>query len=183
MRDRDEDRSDRAGAGGRCTRRRFLGKCSCVGGVLVLGLAAGSCADHGTPVTGDVDGGGGPLPDPTGGEFAIPADGEILVPPGVGLAISRVGDRVYAHSTRCTHEECAVERAGPPRNRFFDCPCHSARYAVDGTKLLDPAPRSLDRLGIELASDTTVRVDSGVLLREGEPGYDQLYVTLPATRS
>jgi Rieske Fe-S protein len=106
-------------------------------------------------------------------------DGEIVIDSRQGVAVSRVGSNVYAHSTTCTHEECAVRRGGTPRSRYFDCPCHSARYAVDGTKLLEPAPRSLDRLGIELVDELTVQVDPSVRLEEGEAGYDLLYVTLP----
>jgi len=164
-----------AGAG--CTRREFLGKCSGVGGMLFFGLAAAGCSDHGRLV-GD-EGPGGGSPPPSGRRYAVPTDGEIVIDASQGIAVSRVGSNVYAHSTTCTHEECAVRRGGTPRGRYFDCPCHSARYAVDGTKLLDPAPRSLDRLGIELVDDVTVRVDPAVLLEEGESGYDLLRVTLP----
>jgi Rieske Fe-S protein len=144
--------------------------------MLVFGIVAASCSDLGSPV-GEGGADGNPSP-PSSLDYAVPRDGEIVIDASRGLAVSRVGSNVYAHSTTCTHEECAVVRGGTPRDRFFDCPCHSARYAVDGTKLLDPAPRSLDRLGIEQVDDDTVRVDPTVRMKEGEAGYDLLYVTM-----
>ncbi len=45
-----------------------------------------------------------------------------------------------------------------PGTVFFN-PCHGEQYALDGTRLWGPAPRGLDRFGVEVREDGAVVVD------------------------
>jgi Rieske Fe-S protein len=44
--------------------------------------------------------------------------------------------------------QCTVAWNGTERS--WDCPCHGARYAVDGTVLNGPADRDLEYINVEL---------------------------------
>jgi succinate dehydrogenase / fumarate reductase, iron-sulfur subunit len=48
-----------------------------------------------------------------------------------------------AFDPRCTHATCGYRWS--PDSRQFDCLCHQAAFAVDGTVLYGPPPRPLDR--------------------------------------
>ncbi len=43
----------------------------------------------------------------------------------------------------CTHLGCIY--AWNKANERFECPCHGSKYRLDGRRIEDPAPRSLDR--------------------------------------
>lgn len=60
-------------------------------------------------------------------------------------------DGVLAIYKVCTHLGCLYEWSDIDGR--FECPCHGSRFALDGTFLEGPAPRSLDRFIIEAAND------------------------------
>jgi cytochrome b6-f complex iron-sulfur subunit len=47
----------------------------------------------------------------------------------------------------CTHLGCIYSWI--PANDRFECPCHGSKYRLDGRRIEDPAPRSLDRFLVE----------------------------------
>lgn|SRR5690606_27315198 len=47
----------------------------------------------------------------------------------------------------CTHLGCIYDWNGA--NERFECPCHGSKYRLDGRRIEDPAPRSLDRFRVE----------------------------------
>lgn len=47
----------------------------------------------------------------------------------------------------CTHLGCIY--AWVEANERFECPCHGSKYRLDGRRIEDPAPRTLDRFEIE----------------------------------
>lgn len=54
---------------------------------------------------------------------------------------------LHAVSSSCTHMGCNV--AFNDTEKTWDCPCHGARYGLDGSVLTGPATRSLDIIKIE----------------------------------
>ena len=47
----------------------------------------------------------------------------------------------------CTHLGCIYSWI--EANERFECPCHGSKYRLDGRRIEDPAPRTLDRFEIE----------------------------------
>lgn len=59
----------------------------------------------------------------------------------------RDGDQVRAFAAKCPHLGCSVGVAED--HQSFECPCHHARFALNGERLdraKNPAPRDLDPL-------------------------------------
>jgi len=83
-------------------------------------------------------------------------DAETLneVKPGMGKLIEVDGKKIAAYrddygtvhtlSPVCTHAGCIVSWNGEERS--WDCPCHGARYDIDGNVLTGPATRNLAKL-------------------------------------
>jgi cytochrome b6-f complex iron-sulfur subunit len=63
----------------------------------------------------------------------------------------------------CTHLGCRpnwIESQG-----LFRCPCHGSVYDKYGTNLAGPAPRPMERAGVELSSDRRLLVDMSVIFK------------------
>lgn len=58
--------------------------------------------------------------------------------------IKREGKDVSALSATCPHLGCAISLAAGGKQ--FTCPCHSARFELDGTAVKGPSPRAMDPL-------------------------------------
>jgi cytochrome b6-f complex iron-sulfur subunit len=71
----------------------------------------------------------------------------------------------------CTHLGCIYNWT--PSNQRFECPCHGSKYRLDGRRIEDPAPRSLDRF------DVTVLDGNGNELATSLVGAEDDYLTLP----
>ena len=59
---------------------------------------------------------------------------------------------------RCVHLGCRVPWC--PTSQWFECPCHGSKYNRVGEKKAGPAPRGLDRFGIEV-SGGSITVNTG----------------------
>ena len=59
--------------------------------------------------------------------------------------------RVLAWSTICSHAGCAI--GWKPETDQFECPCHSAQWAADGTRSNNIPPRDMDGLVTEIRDD------------------------------
>lgn len=66
--------------------------------------------------------------------------------------LRRDGDRILALHSLCPHAGCMIQvarRTNPETGAdatIFQCPCHAARFDLDGNRLDDVAPRNLDAL-------------------------------------
>jgi hypothetical protein len=83
--------------------------------------------------------------------------------PGVDPAGDGTSLNVRALSQVCPHLGC---RPNPCAEDFwFHCPCHQSRYDRLGIKpageRFGPAPRSMDRLSIEVDADGVLTIDTG----------------------
>jgi cytochrome b6-f complex iron-sulfur subunit len=78
----------------------------------------------------------------------------------------------------CTHLGCIYSWI--PVNNRFECPCHGSKYRLDGRRIEDPAPRSLDRFKVEALNEdqTQVLAESPVIKIGNEEHYEPLM--LPA---
>jgi glycine/D-amino acid oxidase-like deaminating enzyme/nitrite reductase/ring-hydroxylating ferredoxin subunit len=75
-----------------------------------------------------------------------------------GKVIEHEGDKVavykdtsgiiHALNPVCTHAQCIVQWNNSEKS--WDCPCHGARFATDGTVLTGPARRNLQQIDITL---------------------------------
>lgn len=62
---------------------------------------------------------------------------------------------IYALSGRCTHLGCSLRRS--PEG--FSCPCHGARFDLEGQPLSGPALRTLTAYRLSQTSDGTLVLD------------------------
>lgn len=76
-----------------------------------------------------------------------PGEGKVVVYDSKKIALYKDdAGELHAISPTCTHLNCSVEwnRA----EHSWDCPCHGARYAVDGEVLTGPASIALDQIDL-----------------------------------
>jgi glycine/D-amino acid oxidase-like deaminating enzyme/nitrite reductase/ring-hydroxylating ferredoxin subunit len=74
--------------------------------------------------------------------------------PGTGKVVEVDGEKIAAYrdeqgvihtlSPVCTHAACIVNWNGEEKS--WDCPCHGARYDIDGSVLTGPATKNLPRI-------------------------------------
>ena len=79
------------------------------------------------------------------------------IAPGEGRLVKYEGERIavykdetgkiYALNPVCTHAKCVVDWNGAEKS--WDCPCHGARYNLDGEVITGPARRRLEKIEIE----------------------------------
>ena len=77
-----------------------------------------------------------------------PGEGRLVKYEGSTLAVYKdETGKVYALNPVCTHAKCVVDwnRA----EKSWDCPCHGARYNLNGEVLTGPAHRGLEKVEIE----------------------------------
>jgi cytochrome b6-f complex iron-sulfur subunit len=67
---------------------------------------------------------------------------------------------VMALYQRCVHLGCRVPFC--TSSKWFECPCHGSKYNNAGEYQLGPAPRGLDRFGMEVVNGTVV-VDTSTI--------------------
>lgn len=78
-----------------------------------------------------------------------PGEGKVVKYDNKKVALFK-GDEgsIHAVSPVCTHMGCDV--AWNSAERSWDCPCHGARYNVDGTVLNTPADRDLENIAVSV---------------------------------
>ena len=81
---------------------------------------------------------GGPLPE-------HPSDPVAVV---TSLADTLEAGGLMALFQRCVHLGCRVPWCATSQG--FECPCHGSRYNAVGEYFAGPAPRNLDRFGVEV---------------------------------
>jgi glycine/D-amino acid oxidase-like deaminating enzyme/nitrite reductase/ring-hydroxylating ferredoxin subunit len=74
-----------------------------------------------------------------------PGTGKVMEIDGEKVAAYRDdAGRVHALSPVCTHAGCIVKWNG--EETTWDCPCHGARYDIDGNVLTGPATKALNKI-------------------------------------
>lgn len=77
-----------------------------------------------------------------------PGTGKVVEVDGQKIAAYRDEEgKIHALSPVCTHAGCIVNWNGDEKS--WDCPCHGARYAIDGTVLTGPATKDLLKIGTD----------------------------------
>jgi glycine/D-amino acid oxidase-like deaminating enzyme/nitrite reductase/ring-hydroxylating ferredoxin subunit len=72
-----------------------------------------------------------------------PGEGRVVKYEGSKLAIYKnESGKVYALNPVCTHAKCIVDWNSTEKS--WDCPCHGARYDIDGSVLTGPAHKGLE---------------------------------------
>jgi Rieske Fe-S protein len=82
------------------------------------------------------------------------AKGEAKVVKYEGEKIAMYKDEdgmVHALSPVCTHAKCIV--GWNTAEKTWDCPCHGARYSMDGEVLTGPARKPLQKINLESAGE------------------------------
>ena len=70
---------------------------------------------------------------------------------------------------KCPHLGCRVPWC--QTSQWFECPCHGSKYNRVGEKRSGPAPRGMDRFGLEV-SGTSILVDTAVVVPGPPVGTD-----------
>lgn len=79
-------------------------------------------------------------------------EGRLVKYEGESLALYKDDSGVlHAVNPACTHVKCAV--AWNAAEKSWDCPCHGARYSVDGEVLTGPASRDLEKIELRTLVD------------------------------
>jgi Rieske Fe-S protein len=72
-----------------------------------------------------------------------PGEGRVVKYEGNKLAIYKnESGKVFALNPVCTHAKCIVDWNDTEKS--WDCPCHGARYGIDGQVLTGPAHKGLE---------------------------------------
>jgi glycine/D-amino acid oxidase-like deaminating enzyme/nitrite reductase/ring-hydroxylating ferredoxin subunit len=75
-----------------------------------------------------------------------PGTGKVVEVDGKMVAAYRDDDgQIHALNPVCTHAKCIV--GWNPEEKSWDCPCHGARYDIDGKVITGPATKDLQILG------------------------------------
>jgi nitrite reductase/ring-hydroxylating ferredoxin subunit len=99
--------------------------------------------------------------------FPIPAVDGAQIDKDLDLILSRVGDKAYAFSLACPHQNTAIH--WEPDHHRFQCPKHHSIYTPEGMFVEGRATRGLDRFTVRKDGNSIV-VDLDSLLQEDEDG-------------
>lgn len=72
------------------------------------------------------------------------------------------GVAVMAMWQKCPHLGCRVPTCIPSQG--FECPCHGSKYNIHGEYEAGPAPRNLDRFGVEVNDAGDLIIQTGVIV-------------------
>lgn len=61
---------------------------------------------------------------------------------------------------KCPHLGCRVPQC--ESSQWFECPCHGSQYNRSGEKKAGPAPRGMDRFGVEISGDNVI-INTGLV--------------------
>lgn len=140
------------------SRKRFLDLLLGVGGVGVAFVTAYPLLNYMVPPKRTVEGGDWVDAGPLDGLKAAHSK-DIMASTGVPvIVVSTEGDKVVALEKKCPHLGCMVTLAG----KELDCPCHGAKFTLDGSLISGPAPRGLKQYKAETRANGHVFVGKEV---------------------
>jgi cytochrome b6-f complex iron-sulfur subunit len=79
-----------------------------------------------------------------------------------GSVLEGMDKGIVALYQKCVHLGCRVPWC--KSSQWFECPCHGSKYNRVGEKKGGPAPRGLDRFGVDI-SGSKVTVDTGLVVQ------------------
>lgn len=93
-----------------------------------------------------------------------------------GTWIVRHEGIIYALSTTCTHLGCTPNWL--EREQKFKCPCHGSGFKITGINFEGPAPRPLERWGIDVDETGQIVVDKSMKFQQelGQWNYPESYI-------
>jgi nitrite reductase/ring-hydroxylating ferredoxin subunit len=97
--------------------------------------------------------------------YPLPGADGVVIDKDESVIIARFGDRAYAFSLACPHQNTAIR--WDAANTRFQCPKHKSRYRTDGTFIQGRATRGLDRFAVRLENGQLL-VNLDTLYREDE---------------
>jgi nitrite reductase/ring-hydroxylating ferredoxin subunit len=97
--------------------------------------------------------------------YPIPAADGVVIDKDESVIIARVGDKVYAFSLACPHQNTALR--WDAKNTRFQCPKHRSRYRPDGSFIDGRATRGMDRFAVKRDGEKLL-VNLDALYREDE---------------
>ena len=86
-----------------------------------------------------------------------------------GAVLEGMKQGVVALYQKCVHLGCRVPWCAS--SQWFECPCHGSRYNRVGEKKGGPAPRGLDRFGVEIQGGSII-VDTSTVVQGPPIGVD-----------
>jgi Rieske Fe-S protein len=110
---------------------------------------------------------GGVRVNPEEKSFPIPAADGAQIDRDLDLILSRVGEKVFAFSLACPHQNTAIKWEAD--NHRFQCPKHHSIYTPEGVFVEGRATRGLDRFVVRRDGNSIV-VNLDSLLQEDEDG-------------
>lgn len=175
------------------TRREFLGTCAAACAGLAVAACDASVLPSGTPQQGS---GGVGAPQYTMDVHAGDLKpGSVFVDAAHRITIVNDDAGIYAVYMICTHLGCTplyrTDVAGDVGAQYaaeaetrrnlrqggtsvnpggFFCPCHGARFYVDGTNFYGPAPRPMDWVKVGMDAQRRLVVDRSKLVVYRRPG-------------
>ena len=133
-----------------------------MGGIVVDFLWQRNVAGFGGVVTA-----GAPADFPPGSKTIVRAGKFWLV----NLTAEQGGPGFLALWQKCPHLGCIVPweprfgfvdpKSGDHTEGWFRCPCHQSTYNHAGVRVYGPAPRSMDRMALQITEDGYIQVDTG----------------------
>ncbi len=82
-----------------------------------------------------------------------PGDGKVVKMDNAHVAVSKdMNGKIHAVSSVCTHMKCDVNWNNA--EHAWECPCHGARYSMDGKVLTGPASHNLEPVKLNEAVET-----------------------------
>ncbi len=104
-----------------------------------------------------------PLFVPAAQSYIVPFDESADNSSFEGIANTVIAGNVMALWQRCVHLGCRVPVCLPSQG--FECPCHGSKYNFHGEYEAGPAPRNMDRFGVEVDDNNRLIVDTGQILQ------------------
>lgn len=142
------------------TRREFLSKASYLA-IAALFSADGRAKDADafplSVISGNLEGAECSYGVPSSNGVGIDSDNQVI--------LVRNANCVYAFALACPHENTALRWR--PRDGYFLCPRHQAKYQPDGGFLSGRATRNMDRFSVRLEGQKII-VDLNRLYRSDE---------------
>jgi nitrite reductase/ring-hydroxylating ferredoxin subunit len=142
------------------SRREFLAKACClsIAALVSAGFRTGEAeALPVTPASAD--------PETAECSYNIPSSEGASIDSENQVILVRNANRVYAFALACPHENTALRWY--PKDGYFQCPRHKARYQPDGAYVSGRKTRDMDRFAVRLEGQKII-VDLNKLYRSDE---------------
>lgn len=97
---------------------------------------------------------------------AVP-EGTVIEIPQARAYLTKVNGEIIAFSEVCSHLGCRVPYCDSSGR--FECPCHGSVFNIAGDYLAGPAPRGMDKFGVEVI-DGVVEIDTSEMIAGDPPG-------------